>query len=380
MSLLYHPGRYKASRPFVKQVINAYSKYGGIPTSESYEAIKKVIKKEYDKLLLAIPGKQRPASFQVLIPEISRAMHYAAFVVFAENIFHFTSDLCEEFKLTDVENIPMSLINLPYDSFYMSFGKQKEFNLWSKGYFIDGVYVSKLSRGESVQLLISTVREDVKYDFDYNWVAIPDKYYYLKLMPDDPDQMVIDAVDKAFKKDIESRSIENIPDLSGMYLVDGRYFLAKDTRSQTTKEVIDDLQEGYIVMQSALKLIINGLYFLSAFRNEIAIGWPPNTPAEMLNQYLSQSKRESQKAKARLKEMGYSIIHLCSIPKEVPLKADTDGLVSKGKGKISHWRRGHWRNQAYGPGRNERKLIWIRPVLINADSNTLPQGHVYEIR
>jgi hypothetical protein len=34
---------------------------------------------------------------------------------------------------------------------------------------------------------------------------------------------------------------------------------------------------------------------------------------------------------------------------------------------ITHWRRGHWRQQACGEGRDSRKLIWIRPVLVEAD-------------
>jgi hypothetical protein len=29
-----------------------------------------------------------------------------------------------------------------------------------------------------------------------------------------------------------------------------------------------------------------------------------------------------------------------------------------------HWRRGHIRKQPHGPGRIERKLIWIEPVLV----------------
>jgi hypothetical protein len=37
-----------------------------------------------------------------------------------------------------------------------------------------------------------------------------------------------------------------------------------------------------------------------------------------------------------------------------------------GTHKKTHWRRGHWRQQAVGPGRTLRELRWIRPMLINA--------------
>lgn len=33
-----------------------------------------------------------------------------------------------------------------------------------------------------------------------------------------------------------------------------------------------------------------------------------------------------------------------------------------------HWRRGHWRSQPVGPGRAERKVMWIKPVYVNTSS------------
>jgi hypothetical protein len=38
--------------------------------------------------------------------------------------------------------------------------------------------------------------------------------------------------------------------------------------------------------------------------------------------------------------------------------------ATTGSSKSVHWRRGYLRNQAYGEGRQKRKLIWIEPVLV----------------
>lgn len=35
-----------------------------------------------------------------------------------------------------------------------------------------------------------------------------------------------------------------------------------------------------------------------------------------------------------------------------------------------HWRRGHYRQQSFGPQRRERKTIWIEPCLVGAESET----------
>ena len=39
---------------------------------------------------------------------------------------------------------------------------------------------------------------------------------------------------------------------------------------------------------------------------------------------------------------------------------------SDGSSRRTHWRRGHFRRQPYGPARSSRKLIFIKPILVNA--------------
>lgn len=51
-------------------------------------------------------------------------------------------------------------------------------------------------------------------------------------------------------------------------------------------------------------------------------------------------------------------------PPALPMDAVTNG---SGYAVAPHWRRGHFRMQPYGPGRTERKLLFLAPVLIHAD-------------
>lgn len=51
-------------------------------------------------------------------------------------------------------------------------------------------------------------------------------------------------------------------------------------------------------------------------------------------------------------------------PESLPPAALDSG---EGGGLAPHWRRGHFRMQAYGTGKQQRKLIFIAPVLIHAD-------------
>ncbi len=45
---------------------------------------------------------------------------------------------------------------------------------------------------------------------------------------------------------------------------------------------------------------------------------------------------------------------------------------NQGSSPRMHWRRGHWRDQAYGPEHKLRKLLWIEPMLVAAGTPDNP--------
>jgi hypothetical protein len=65
----------------------------------------------------------------------------------------------------------------------------------------------------------------------------------------------------------------------------------------------------------------------------------------------------------------YSYIHVGHVYGSDGTKHDYN---KTGRRMPIHMRAGHNRNQAYGEGHSERKLIWIPPVLVNYDGKTEP--------
>lgn len=47
-------------------------------------------------------------------------------------------------------------------------------------------------------------------------------------------------------------------------------------------------------------------------------------------------------------------------------------IHNQGSSPRMHWRRGHWRDQAYGPEHKLRKLLWIEPMLVAAGTPDNP--------
>jgi len=151
-----------------------------------------------------------------------------------------------------------------------------------------------------------------------------------------------------------------------------------DLRNRTAGETaqgqkIRERQEWLPVFRQALKLVVNCLCYLSSPSREVADRYPESE----LTRRIAEAPTPLERARARNRATreGYTLIHFCGDS----LEHETPSMPS-GRELSAHWRRGHWRNQAFGQGRSEHKLIWIRPTLVRKDkaADVIP-GHKYDV-
>lgn len=55
-------------------------------------------------------------------------------------------------------------------------------------------------------------------------------------------------------------------------------------------------------------------------------------------------------------------------------------FAETGRHMPTHWRRGHFRNQPFGEGRSQRRLLWIEPVLVRAEEAVAADSKPYLIK
>lgn len=150
-------------------------------------------------------------------------------------------------------------------------------------------------------------------------------------------------------------------------------------RSETAAIHIGELEKGYPIFAESLRLIINGLCYLSAYTNDIETKWPDDTPTSLLQKIENSSKpKDVRRTVSQLTSMGYVKVHYCG---KAFRHTISENYKTDRKTK-THWRRGHWRNQAYGPQLSKRKLIWIMPLIVSQDKKEDNQdlhGHIYAI-
>lgn len=129
------------------------------------------------------------------------------------------------------------------------------------------------------------------------------------------------------------------------------------------------------VGHKALRLVVNSLCYLSSYPEQVERVWP-ELPKHVQAQARDKAKGNKKKMESMLEKMGYRPLHFCGL-KFVQEHVGIGG--GSEESRRQHWRRGHWRNQPYGEGRQQYRLRWIQPMLVNRDpeSKHQPLGGLY---
>ena len=351
-----------------------------LPTESLANGLMSIMGKIYNEAIMELPREDRPENMDIFFNEYNRAFTYAMFCAHGRNIFDINDDLLEMFRNTDVGDVPASSIRLPYDIFYLSFGQQRELKL-SESWFVDGAYVYAQTIGDAVHLHIdvtTTRGNDPSSLKKNNFIIYPEQRYHLTFNIAQEraiEEVLYDALHAEVKemkpnssseKEFEQAAIE--AESMGIDLIDGK--------GRGAKRRAKALQDGFEVFRETVNLVVNTLFFLSAYPEENTLEWPNDAPVS-LTQKANHGKtpKEKRRAESKLLPLGFSRIRFCRLPNRY--KA---GTVDGGHSNVKqHWRRGHWRHQPYGKGRQLKKLIWIMPVIVNRDSESEIPGHIYTV-
>jgi hypothetical protein len=129
----------------------------------------------------------------------------------------------------------------------------------------------------------------------------------------------------------------------------------------------------------AARIAVNAMLLLMD-RGCCNLGPDNRTAAERLDRQIDKARRrgDAEMLDRNLAERATipTLFGLANPPERIIVVADRATVSGEGEaiGRLQspHWRRGHWRMQAYGPGMTLRRRVLIRPVLVN--SHLLAEG------
>lgn len=378
----YPSFRYGKQHPFAKQVHSYWVNSVGptlMPSQKNVDNLQKILMSNYNIAIEGIPFEQRPANHDVLFGEINTAITYGVFCANGRNIFDFDNDLVELFKNTDVGDVPASAIRTPYDSLYVSFGPQAGLEIY-EGSLIDGAYIS-LQRFDDkviVNINVTTISSDENAVLkDTDFLLSPEKGYHLSfdINQDRPiDAVLTESLDEKAK---EMKLPDDFIDTAAKAGQEefGENIKITSSHEAGSKRRRQALYSGFPAFREAVNLIVNALFYLSAYPDENSLDWPSDAPTSLTGKAdKGKTHKEKRRAESKLLPLGFTRVRFCRINKENKAASNTDSTV------LQHWRRGHWRNQAHGEKLSLRKLIWVMPVLVNSNKDTgANDGHIYVV-
>lgn len=163
----YHPERFKAYRDYAEIVGKFYRQkvepQSGMLTVPQLNEVMRVVFTELNRRSMDYPRRLKeshPAPSLVIEAEETLATAYGRFVQAGRQIMDFPPALTEMLAKTDIDDIPLNSIKLPYASQYLYFGPQVALEL-EPGWFVDGAYVEQRGLSGDVGFYAGTPENSV---------------------------------------------------------------------------------------------------------------------------------------------------------------------------------------------------------------------------
>jgi len=386
----YHPERFKAYRDYAEPVGKLYRQRvdpaTGMLTIDQLNEIARHMSTELNQRSLRIPRKRKeshPQPSLVIEAEETLATAYGRFVQAGRQIIDFPPALTEMLAETDIDDIPLNSINLPYASQYLYFGPQPSLEI-EPDWLVDGAYVEQRGASGDVRFTVTAVPHEQA--LSAQWYLFPEVEYTQDFVGEFRSMDLATAIDTVLSSRLAelmkrragtggdiTATLEEAATESGMALPAG---VSVVDVSPTLAAVRDDItRRRHPVYKAALQLVVNALCYVAAYPEDIDTVWPEGTPDSLKQKALHGKGKEQMRAKSKLTALGYVPVHICG--KRVAEQRTHQGIPAHGH-VATHWRRGHWRNQVHGPARSLRKLIWVMPVVVGSKHADEPEaGHVY---
>ena len=317
----------------------------------------------------------------------SNLIKFIVFWDYYKQIFKFNQNLTKLLSFTEIKAIPWSEIKLPYKNFYISLGNygQEIFTPSNqKDNFqniIDGAYIELIDKGSllfdrpAIIIRFTSTLVSPKYlkvlDNQPVGYHYSDPIYEYILLGNDK-ETVGEALQKGeqnFLSYCEKMDLINYEDT--IQFCKSVNITINDIKLHLHK---DKFLRSINYIKPLMAVIFNCIFYLTQYPEFITEDYPEEAPTKLVEKYkIQKDENIKKKLNNKINSQGYSKVKfVSSTVKSVTIPISTNRELS------THWRRGHWRNQAFGNNFSKRKYIWIHPIIVRKDKGS-PYGHIYNV-
>lgn len=263
----------------------------------------------------------------------------AMFMREGNRVFRLSSPLAIALSQTELSRVPCELVKLPFPSIFIEF-PAKPTLVWLKSndgtqfFPCEGAYITRIGN----RLEIMLVGLGAAYQVEGQIYREDQVAYMVILVEDDRDLL-----------DVMRESIHKC-DIS-------------DKRQYTDQELeIMGQKSAYETLTQASTIIFNALLYISSPGADLSA--PVQGEA---TRKLEAHPKKSEEWRARMRRIARKEATIVKVGEKLKHNAELEATFHADSGDKAYQLtvrfrvRGHWRHQPYGPGRAERKLIWVSP-------------------
>jgi hypothetical protein len=360
----YAPLRYEATRSFATNLGKRFIAASRLGESERIEFVRTTLhnhlKVEVARFPMKCPG--------LVQSEIMNVQVFGESLAGGKIIFDVAKPLVTSLLITDVNAIPCSELTFPATRFYLHFGV--DCGLSADQFEIEGAFVMK----HEDRLVIDLVRADFGKELFY---ALPSAEVGVGVSIDISDGTK--PILRALEDSITSTLAQNAKTFEEIAALEAKL---TEQYGEVIKvpSPVEQLDEHREILYRSLGLIVNTMFYLMAEPEDVLDGWGRDTPTFALETLTAAEKSGTKTTiENTLIKAGYTKVRFVgrryaasSAANAIPRESGT------GKTLVTHVRRGHLRRQAYGEHLSQRKIIFVAPVVVNADKGELVHGRIYD--
>lgn len=367
-----HPFRFRRTRPFAREVGRKADEMSAIgPTMRDLQMITGLLFAAYNTAISKVPVEFRPLNATTIASdETSLAGHFACWVKAGRNTFLLTPPLVEMLQHTNLDGVRLADIELPFKTFYLGFGDAYPGKLPGPPNRIDGAYIEEY--GGVISITLTSRRLDVSNESSASWPFNRDRYGFVILDLKDKSRSLTEALDDwvAAYTARETGDDDALDAAAAMFAEQG--IRLERPKVRACDEASAYMTEARAEIAAALGLVANALCYLGAEPELSGPELPDDAPPAQAQAFMAGSGSAHKTAKAQLLDRGISVVRWLG-----PRVPHSKNLNAHGATKAAHWRSGHWRRQAYGPGWSLRRLKWIAPVMVGNETPSPSRDRVY---
>lgn len=369
----YAPIRYEATRPFAVPLSREF-----LPQRARGEKSRLAFLKRFSderRMEVLLQRIDRRARGETISAEITAFQVFSVFLAGGRVIFDLDPVLVSNLCVTDIDDVPCGALSFPAESFYLHFGVKNAVEDGSTR--VEGVFVEQHDGGK-----VSFHLAEVDYGSMGFTRANPTQALWGPVIDfSDKDASIEQALQTSLTVMQESYANSRVQFEEELERMRRMYPGHEISLPETIAELAPQRQE---IMRKALRAAINAIFYLTS-QDDSQEDWSrdvdPDDLQELAREDLKPGTRKT--LENTLRNEGYRKVlfvgrRFAQSAQAIEVAKALGGHT--GRTLATHFRRGHYRPQAYGEKRLLRKWIFVAPTVVNAHLAQDMPGKIYEVR